>query len=112
MKNSENFRDIVELIRAGQDVSQEELVDCCGYASDGMNEMYVLLRAFRDGYKAQLDTINRKQKLLESKLDEIKRLKQINWVLNRKLISLGLKKECIPDDEKAPAVEETAGAEK
>lgn len=31
-KNQENFREVVELIRRGEDISQEELVDCCGYA--------------------------------------------------------------------------------
>ena len=90
MKASETFKEVVELIRRGEDISQEELVDCCGYASDGMNEMFILLRAFREGYKAQQDTIRRKQTLLEAKIDELKSKDRIIWVLNQKLRKGGL----------------------
>ena len=89
-KNQENFREIVELIRKGEDISQEELVDCCGYAADGVNELYVLLHAFRDGFRAQQDTIRRKQALLEAKIDELKSKDRIIWVLNQKLRKGGL----------------------
>ena len=89
MKDSEVFREIVELVRKGEPISQEELVDCCGYAADGVNELYVLLRAFRDGYKAQQETIQRKQKLLEAKIEELKAKDRIIWVLNQKVRKLG-----------------------
>lgn len=88
-KNSETFREVVELIRKGEEISQEELVDCCGYAADGVNELYVLLKAFRDGYKAQQETIRRKQALLEAKIDEIKGKDRTIWVLNQKIRKLG-----------------------
>jgi len=84
-KSQENFREVVELIRKGEDISQEELIDCCGYAADGVNELYVLLKAFRDGYKAQQEAIRRKQSLLEAKIEEIKSKDRVIWTLNQKL---------------------------
>jgi len=87
-KNSETFREVVELIRKGEDISQEELVDCCGYAQDGVNELYILLKAFRDGFHAQQETIRRKQALLEAKIEEIKSKDRVIWTLNRKIREL------------------------
>lgn len=84
-KSQENFREIVELIRKGEDISQEELVDCCGYAADGVNELYVLLRAFRDGYKAQQDALRRKDQKLEQAIRTIQSKDRTIWVLNQKL---------------------------
>ena len=84
-KSQENFREVVELIRKGEDISQEELIDCCGYAADGVYELYVLLKAFRDGYKAQQEAIRRKQSLLEAKIEEIKSKDRVIWTLNQKL---------------------------
>lgn len=84
-KSQENFREIVELIRKGEDISQEELVDCCGYAADGVNELYVLLRAFREGYRAQQDTIRRKQAKMEALIKSLQSKDRIIWVLNQKL---------------------------
>lgn len=84
-KSSETFREVVELIRRGEDISQEELVDCCGYAQDGVNELYILLRAFREGYRQQQDTIRRKQSLIEAKIEELKSKDRIIWVLNQKI---------------------------
>ena len=52
--------------------------------------MFILLRAFREGYKAQQDTIRRKQTLLEAKIDELKSKDRIIWVLNQKLRKGGL----------------------
>ena len=88
-KNSETFREVVELIRRGEDIRQEELVDCCGYAADGVNELYVLLKAFRDGFRAQQETIRRKQSLLEAKIEEIKTKERTIWVLNQKIRTMG-----------------------
>ena len=88
MKSAETFREVVELIRRGDDISQEELVDCCGYAQDGVNELYVLLRAFREGYRQQQETIRRKQSLLEAKIEEIKGKDRVIWALNQKLRKL------------------------
>ena len=90
MKASENFREIVELIRRGEDISQEELVDCCSYAQDGLNELFILMKALRDGYRCQQDTIRRKQSLIEAKIDELKSKDRIIWVLNQKLRKGGL----------------------
>lgn len=89
MKSAETFREVVELIRKGEDISQEELVDCCGYAQDGVNELYVLLRAFREGYRQQQETIRRKQSLLEAKIEEIKGKDRTIWTLNQKIRKLG-----------------------
>ena len=90
MKSAENFREIVELIRKGEDISQEELVDCCGYAADGVNELYVLLRAFRDGYKAKQDALRRKDQKLEQAIRTIQSKDRTIWVLNQKLRKGGL----------------------
>lgn len=84
-KNQEMFREIVELIRKGEPISQEELVDCCGYAADGVNELYVLLHAFREGFRAQQVQIDRKQSIIEAKIREIESKNRMIWVLNQKL---------------------------
>lgn len=89
MKDTEVFREVVELIRKGEPISQEELVDACGYAADGVNELYVLLHAFREGFRAQQVIIERKQSIIEAKIREIENKNRTIWVLNRKLQSKG-----------------------
>ena len=89
MKSSETFREVVELIRKGEDISQEELVDCCGYAQDGVNELYILLKAFRDGYRNQQDALRRKDQKLEQMVRSLQSKDRIIWVLNQKIRKLG-----------------------
>ena len=82
---SESFTETVELVRQGNDVSQEELSEAWGYAADGVNEMYRFAKSLMAGYKSQLETIKRKDAILQAKIDEISNMKRTIWILNQKL---------------------------
>ena len=82
------FGEVVELLRQGYDVSEEELSDAWGYASDATNELFRFTKSLLSGYRAQQAAIKRKDAIIEAKIQEIGNMKRTIWVLNQKIRTL------------------------
>jgi len=84
-KDYESFNETVELIFKGQDVSEEELVETWSYAEAGVYEVFRLAKCLMEGYRRQLQTIRRKDVLLEAKIRQIQEKDRQLIELNKKL---------------------------
>lgn len=85
MRDSREFGEIADAVRAGRDVDDGKLLDAWNYAADGVNEMYRLCKSLMEGYREQARVIRRMGELLTEKDRQIKEKTRIIWVLDRML---------------------------
>jgi len=85
MGRYENFAEVLGLLKDGQFVSDKELKDAWVYAQGGVFEAFKLCEGLMEGYKAQQETIKRKDRLLEAKIRQLQAKDRAISALNEKL---------------------------
>lgn len=85
MGRYENFAEVLGLLKDGQFVSDKELNDAWVYAQGVVFEAFKLCEGLMAGYKAQQETIKRKDSLLEAKIRQLQEKDRAISALNEKL---------------------------